>query len=53
MGTERAKVIRQTRGTAMDEPRKLRPIDIAIAIIVLGSLWGLAEVVFGGALKDR
>lgn len=32
--------------------RGLRPVDALIGIAVLGSVWGLVEVVLGGALKD-
>lgn len=40
-----------TGGTPGREPRKLRPADIVVSVLVLGSIWGVAEVIFGGALK--
>jgi hypothetical protein len=35
----------------IDEIKRVQPTDLLIAILVLGSLWGLSEVVLGGAIK--
>lgn len=52
METRQPMTTGQPTETPTDEPRKLRPADIIITIVVLGSLWGVAEVVLGGALRN-
>ncbi len=51
MVTKPTEVPGQTAEIRADEPGKLRPVDVLIAILVLGSLWGVVEVVLGGALR--
>ena len=35
----------------INEIKRARLVDVLIAIVVLGSLWGLSEVVLGGAIR--
>ena len=53
MGTGNEHSVPQSGETRAEAPvaRRTRWIDVLIAIAVLGSVWGFAEVVLGGAIK--
>ncbi|KPJ59293.1 MAG: hypothetical protein AMJ46_11650 [Latescibacteria bacterium DG_63] len=50
-GATQAVGTNRTVGTPANEPKRVRTADIVIAVLVLGSLWGVVEIILGGALK--